>query len=197
MIPIADKLINESDCVVAIPAHEVLGVPHAVLPTGLVRYDELTAANINHYAVVTNTAHANAGAGGNISCAILADGFTLAFTDSEEDDERTLCQPGNSVDLTDLNYDADITGFRDKNKNATDSVFVLWKNLTFAPDVPYLLVHRSDKPSDAPFVAGDEVDVYYAWTDLPINVHADGSKQKIQSQFVTKSAAADAHVLTA
>ena len=193
----ADKVINETDTVVALPAHDVLGVPHAILPTGLVRYDALTTDDINHYAVVTNTAHANAGAGGNVSCAILADGFTLGFTDSEEDDEKSLCDPGNSVELTDLGFDADITGFRDKDKNATDSVFVLWKNLTFAPDVPYLLVHRSDKPSDAAFVIGDEVDVFYAWTDLPVNVHADGAKQKIQSAFVTKSTAVDAYVLTA
>lgn len=193
----ADKTINESETVVLLPATEVLGVPHAILPTGLVRYDELTTADINHYAVVTDTSHANAGGGGNVTCAILSDAFTLGFTDSEEDDERTLCQPGNSVELTDLNFDADITGFRDKDKNATDSVFVLWKNLTFAPDVPYLVVARTDKPSDAPFVAGDEIDVFYAWTDLPINVHADGAKQKVQSAFVTKSTAADAFVLTA
>ena len=193
----ADKVINETDTVVALPAYDVLGVPHAVLPSGLVRYDELTPADINHYAVVTDTSHANAGGGGNISCAILADAFTLGFTDSEEDDERTLCEPGNSVDLTDLNFDADITGFRDRDKNATDSVFVLWQNLTFAPDVPYLLVHRTDKPSDATFVAGDEVHIYYAWTDLPVNVHADGEKQKIQSSFVTKSTAVDSYVLPA
>lgn len=192
-----DRLINETDTIVRIPAHEVLGVPHAILPTGLVKYDELTAAHINYYAVITSPGHPNAGGGGNITCAILSDGLTLGFTDSEEDDEKTLCDPGNSVELTDLNFDNDMTGFRDKDKTDTTSVFNLWTQLTFAPDVPYLDVHRTDKPSDAPFVVGDEIDVFYSWTDFPINVHADGGKQKVQSVAVTKSIALDTYVISA
>lgn len=193
----ADKLINETDTIVRLPAIERVGVPYAVLPTGLVRYDQLKAADINYYAVVTSPDHANAGGGGNVSCSILADAFTLGFTDSEEDDERTLCDPGNSVDLTDLNFDNDMTGFRDRDKTDETSVFNLWTRLTFAADVPYLDVHRSDKPSNALFVIGDEIDVFYSWTDLPVNVHADGEQQKIQSVAVTKSTALDAYTLTA
>jgi hypothetical protein len=193
----ADRLINETDTIVRIPAHEILGVPFAVLPTGLVKYDELTTDDINYYAVVTSPDHTNAGAGGNITCAILSDGLTLGFTDSEEDDEKTLCDPGNSVELTDLNFDDDLTGFRDADKTDATSVFNLWTRLTFAPDVPYLDVHRTDKASDQPFVIGDEIDVFYVWTDLPINVHADGGKQKVQSVAVSKSIALDAYVLSA
>lgn len=192
-----DKLINETDTVLLIPAHEVLGVPNAITPTGLVPYDALTAAVLNRWAVVTSTGHANAGAGGNVSCAIVSDGFTLGFTDSAEDDEKTLCDPANSVDLTDLNFDADMTGFRDENPNATDSVFVLWKNLTFTPDVPYLIVHRVGFKSDVAFAIGQEIDVYYAHTDLPVNVHEDGAKQKIQQVFVPKSTAKPNYVIAA
>lgn len=194
-----DRLINETDTILAIPAHEVLGIPHAIMPTGLVPFDALTVAVLNRYAVVTTTSHANAGAGGNVTCAILSDGMTLGLTDSEEDDEKTLCDPGNSVDLTDLNFDADLTGFRDKTPGNADSVFELWRLLTFAPDVPYLLVHRVGYASDVPFAVGQEISVYYALTDLPVDVHADGAKQKIQQVFVPRDATPDTinHVIAA
>ncbi|MDL5351099.1 hypothetical protein [Microbacterium sp. zg-YB36] len=182
------RIDNEDEAVVVLPAYEVLGEPYAVLPSGLVPWDELTSADINHYAVVTTPAHSNAGAGGNVTCAIVSDGFTLQMTGSEEDDERTLCDPGNSVDLTDFNFDADMTGFRDANPAATDSVFNLWKNLTFAPDVPYIIIHRVGFDSTTAFAEDQEIYTYYAHTDLPVNVHDDGSKQKIQSVFIQKDA---------
>jgi hypothetical protein len=183
-----NRISNETDTVVALPAYEVLGEPHAILPSGLVPWDELTAADINHYAVVTTPAHANAGAGGNITCALVSDAFTLQLTDSEEDDERTLCDPGNSVDLTDLNFDSEMAGFRDANPAATDSVFNLFKNLTFAPDVPYILVHRVGYESTVLFAADQEYYTYYVHTDLPVAVHDDGAKQKISSSFIKKAA---------
>lgn len=192
-----DKLVNETDTVVLLPAHEVLGVANAIMPTGFVPMSALTIAAINRYAVVTTSGHANAGAGGNVSCAIVSDGFTLRLTDSTEDDEKTLCDPANSVDLTDLNFDAEMTGFRDALPNATDSVFVLWKNLTFAPDVPYIAVHRVGYKSDVPFAIGHEIDAYYVTTDVPVNVHEDGGKQKITQTFVPKADAKITYTLTA
>lgn len=194
-----DRLLNETDTVVLLPARDVLGVPHVVTLDGLVPYTELTSDIINYWAAVTTMSHPNAGAGGNISCAIVADAFTLGLTDSEEDDERTLCDPGNSVDLTDLNFDADITGFRDAEPGNQDSVFELWRHLTFAPDIPYILVHRVGYRSDVPFEAGHEITAYYALTDLPVDVHADGAKQKIQSVFVPRETTPELvnHVLTA
>lgn len=188
----AERLINENESVLLLPAHEVLGEPHAVDPSGLVPYTALTAAVLNRYVDVVNTAHANAGAGGNITCALTADGFTLTLTDSAEDDERSLCEPGNSVDLTDLNFDADFSGFRDAEPGNADSVYEVWRHLTFAPDVPYIIVHRVGYASDEQFAVGQEIDVYYAHTDLPVDVHADGSKQKIQQVFIPKSTSPDA-----
>lgn len=182
------RIDNTNEAVILLPAHEVLGVPHAVLPTALRDWEELTSADINRWAVVTSSGHANAGAGGNITCAVSSDSFTLNLTDSNEDDEKSLCEPGNSVELTDLNFDAEMAGFRDANPNATDSVYVLWKNLTFRADVPYILVHRVGYDSTFPFAAGQEIYTYYVHTDHPVNVHADGSQQKIQQSFIKKGA---------
>jgi len=183
-----DKIINETDTVVLIGAYEVLGSPKAVLPTGLVDWDALTAANINYYAAVTTPAHANAGAGGNVTCAIAADSFTLNMTDSTEEEDKTLCDPGNSVDLGELNFDAEISGYRDANPAATDSDFKLWKNLTFKADVPYIIVHRVGYDSSTAFAVGQEIYTYYVHTDHPQNVHADGKKQKIMQSFIKKAA---------
>lgn len=193
----AERLINETDTVLLIPAYEVTGVPNAITPTSLVPIDALTVAVLNRYAVVVNTAHANAGAGGNISCALVSDAFTLSLGDSEEDDEKSLCDPGNSVDLTDLNYDADFTGFRDATPGNADSVFEVWRKLSFAPDVPYIIVHRVGFASTVPFAVGQEIDAYYVHTDLPVDVHADGAKQKIQQTFVSKSEAAISYTIAA
>lgn len=192
-----EKLINETDTVVALPAYEKDGEVFAVTPSALVPMSALTAAAINHYAVVTSPDHPNAGGGGNISCALVSDGFTLRLTDSEEDDERTLCDPGNSVDLTDFNFDAEMQGFRDADPLDATSQFNLWKNLTFAPDVPYILVHRVGFKSDVPFAVGHEIDAYYVHTDLPVNVHSDGTKQKIAQTFVPKSEANPSYILAA
>lgn len=186
-----ERVVNEHETVLMIPSHNMLGVPHAVMATGLVPFDALTTDVLNHYAPVVTTAHANFGAGGNVTCAITTDGFTLNLTDSAEDDERSLCEPGNVVDLTDLNFDADFTGFRDATPGNTDSVYEVWRLLTFAPDVPYILVHRVGYSSDTTFAVGQEIDVYVVETDLPVDVHADGSKQKIQQSFISKDTSVD------
>lgn len=194
------RLSNEVDTVLAIPAIEQNGIVNAILPGasgGLVPYDALTLAVLNYFAPVTSPGHANAGSGGNVTCAIVSDAFTLHLVDSGTDDEKTLCDPGNSVDLTDLNVEADITGFRDANKNDTTSVFNLWMDLTFGADIPYLFVHRVGYDSTTPFAVGQEIDVYYVITDWPINVHEDGNKQKIQSKFINRSVARVSYVITA
>ena len=183
----AERLINETDTVVMIPAHAVLGDYKAITQTGLKSIEALTAADINYYAVVSDLSHANAGSGGNVSCAIDAGAFTLGNGDSQEEDDKTLCDPGNIVDLGDATYDADITGFRDADPTATDSAFVLWESLTFVADVPYIIIHRVGYKSDVQFAAGQEIDAYVVETDWPVPVVSDGGKQKIQSVFIPKN----------
>lgn len=183
-----DKVLNETDTVLFIPAHDVLGVPNAITPTGLVPIDELDADTLNHYAVITDSLDTGAGGGGNVTCAIVADGFTLGLTDSEEDDELTLCDPAGSVDLTTLNFDADLTAFRDESLTAA-GVFNMFRDLTFGPDAPYIIVHRVGYASNVAFAVGQEIDAYYALTDNPVAVYGDGEKQKVQSVFVPKNVA--------
>lgn len=194
------RLSNETDTVLLVPAYEAGGLVKGVLPGssgGLVPYDAMTTAILNYYAPVVTTAHANAGSGGNVTCAIVSDKATIHLADSKTDDEKTLCDPGNSVSLSDLTAEVDLTGFRDANPAATDSVFNVWRNLTFGPDVPYLIVHRVGFDSTAPFAVGQEIDVYYMTTDWPVDVHEDGNKQKIQEKFINRSVAKISYVLAA
>ncbi len=199
----SERVINTDETIVLIPAHAVLGVPHAITTGGLVAYDALTSALINTYASVVATG-AGAVSGGNVTCAILEDSLTLSQSDSETDDEKSLCDPGNSIDLAALNYEVSMTGFRDVTSQATpvaskaqDSVYELFRRLTFAPDVPYLAVHRIGFDSTASFAANQKIDVYYIETDWPTDVHEDGSKQKVAQSFISKSEALFDHALAA
>ncbi len=199
----AERVINEDETVVLIPATTVLGVPNAITATGLTPYSALTAAVINTYASVTSVG-SGAVSGGNVTCALLADDFTLGWTDSEEDDEKSLCEPGNSIDLTGMNFDAEMAGFRDATSQALpiankaqDSVHELWRRLTFAPDVPYLVVHRIGFPSTQAFAVGQKIDVYFIETDVPVDVHEDGAKQKTSQSFISKSDGVDEYTIAA
>lgn len=192
-----DRLINETETVLLVPAYEVLGVPNAIIPDGLTPFDALTTTVLNYYASVNSPGSTNAGAGGNVSCAIITNGFDLGLGDSKTDNDLTLCDPGNAVDLTDLTFTAKMTGFRDANRADTTSQFNLWDYLTFAPDVPYLIVHRIGYASDVAFAVGHEIDVYYVNTDNPVPENADGAKEKITETFISKSSTTIGYVLAA
>ena len=72
----SERVLNENETVVAVPAHAVLGVPHAITAAGLTPYDALTSAVINTYASITAMSATVGRSGGNISCALLEDDFT-------------------------------------------------------------------------------------------------------------------------
>lgn len=192
-----DKLINETDTVVVLPAHVVLGEYKIITPTGLVALEDITSEIINRYAVVDSLGHPNAGGGGNISCAIDAGGFTLGYTDSKEEDDKTLCDPGNAKDLGEKQFEGDLTAFREKNRNDRTSVFQLFESLFFVPDVSYVIVHREGFASDVPFAAGQEIDAFAFDTDFPLPIHADGAKQKIQTVLIPKNESLDSFILPA
>lgn len=179
-----------------VPAHEILGIPYAITSAGLTAYDALTAAVLNVYRVITKSDDSGSGAGGNVSSAILADGFNLGLGDSTEDDEKVLTDAANAVDLTDFNFDAELVGFRDSNP-AAFNVFNLWRDLTFGPDAPYLIVHRVGYENSVAFASGQEIDVYYVHTDYPVPVHADGENLKISNSFITKNTVKVSYELSA
>jgi hypothetical protein len=164
-----DKVLPGNETVLLTPAVEVNGVPHLIGDT-LVPYNAPTIA-------VLNTC--------NISCAVRDD-MNLGLTDSDTDSDRTICSTGQTEEPTFYNFDAELTGFVDEDLTG-DGVYNLFRDLTRAPDIPYIIVHRIGKAPDAAFAIGDEVDLYYAWTDNPVMGYGDGNNQTITQNFVPKN----------
>lgn len=193
----AGRLLPGNETVLLTPATEINGTPWIVTPTGLVAWDTPTAAALNVYQAITTTAPAQAGAGGNISCAIVDD-LTLGVTGSDTSDTKTICSKGNSGELTFYNYDAEFNILTDTDPTAV-GLYNLARDLTRAPDVAYFIVHRvkGGKDSSETFAVGDEIDIYYVWTDYPVPSFGDGDELKTTVTFIPKGIVKTSYVLTA
>lgn len=178
------KLLPGNETVLLAPAVEVNGVPN-LIGTTLVPLNAPTSAVLNIWQAIQKPSDSGSGAGGNISCA-LRDDLNLGLTDSDTDSDRTICSVGQSEALTFYNFDAEMSGFVDEDIDG-DGVFNLFRDLTRAPDIPYVIVHRIGKPSSAVFAVGDPVDLYYAWTDNPVPEYSDGSNLISTQTFVPKN----------
>jgi hypothetical protein len=178
-------LVGDKDTILLIPAIEILGVPQMVGPTTLVDYATPTNAVINRYLSITSPGSANAGQGGNITCAVSED-FTLGATDPEIDDSRTVCSKGASGEIKRYNFEAELTIFRDLSLTDSTSVFNLARDLTRAPDIPYFIAHRVGYSSVTASAVGHEWDFYYVYTDNPVPVYEDDDWQQSTLTFVPK-----------
>lgn len=190
-----DKLLPGNETILVVPAIEINGVPHLVGAT-LAPLDAPTVAILNMWAVIKSPGDIGAGAGGNVSCAVKDD-RGLGLTDSSTDGDRTVCSVGQSEELTFYNFDAELTGFTDLEIADSTSAFNLFRDLTFAPDVPYVIVHRIGKGPDELFAIGDEIDLYYAHTDHQVPTYADGANLTVTQSFSPKNLVNIAHVLAA
>lgn len=191
------KLIPGFETILLVPAAEVNGIPWIVTPTGLVNYETPTAAALNVYQSIITTAPTAAGAGGNISCAVLDD-LTLGLASSDTSSVKTVCSKGNSEDPTFYNFDAELNILRDEDLVAA-GLYNLARDLTRAADVAYFIVHRvkGGKDSSETFAVGDEVDLYYVWTDHPVPGFGDGDEQTLGLNFIQKSIVNVGYTLTA
>lgn len=123
----------------------------------------------------------------NISCAILDD-FTLNQSDSETDDELTICDIGNVSSPTFYNYEASLDFLRDKS-TTDNGVFNLAWRLFRGADRPFWLIKRIGKANQpsAPFLTdgSDVISMYGVETDLPVDVVEDNSNLKFGARFKT------------
>jgi hypothetical protein len=121
----------------------------------------------------------------DISCATLDD-YTLNLTDSDTDDELSVCDVGNSSSPTFYNYDIELDFFRDKS--VTDNgVFNLAWRLFRGVDRPFWLIKRIGKAQGATFLTdgSDVISMYGATTDLPTDVVEDNANAKFGARFKT------------
>ena len=180
-----ERLLPANESVVLIPATERAGVPQGIYEGGIQPIDTITSDLINAYFNVKTYGDINAKGGGNISCAIKDD-MELGLTDSDSDDERTLCSVGQSEELTAFQFQAVMNAFRDADLTG-QGVFNLAYALTFGPDVPFIIAHRVGYTNDTEAEAGQRWDFYYVWTDVQIPQHGDATNLSFQETFIPKS----------
>jgi hypothetical protein len=180
---VTEKLLaGDKETIVFIPATEIGGIPQLIGDT-LVPINAPTVAVINKWLNnVSTSALAN---GGNISTAVKDDA-KLEQIASDTDKDRTVTSVGQSETPTFYHFDAQLHGFRDASLTAT-GVFNLFRDLTFAPDVPYIIAHRIGYVHNAVAAVGQDWSFYYGWTDNPIPGYADGGNQTVDQTIVAKN----------
>lgn len=121
----------------------------------------------------------------DISCALLDD-FTLNASESDTDDELTICDIGNSASLTFYNYEAELNFLRDKSVT-DDGVFNLAWRLFRKADRPGIAIKRIGKPQGAAFDTdgSDVISMYGLITDNPADVIEDNANAKFGARFKT------------
>jgi len=191
------KLLPGWETVILAPAYEVNGIPNIITSTGLVPVTSMTSAALNEYQSITSSTATQGGAGGNISSAILND-MKLGLAASDTDKSKTLTSKGDTQTPTLTKFDSEFNILRDASTSAT-GVYNLAHDLTRAPDAAYVIVHRvaGGKDSTEAFASGDEVDMYYVWTDNPVPGYGDAKYQDVGVKFVSHGYALVGYVLSA
>ena len=152
-----------------------------------------TAAILDAWRQVLTTTATGAGQGGNVSCAILDD-VTLGLSESETDTELTICSVGNESEPTFVSVDAQITGFRDKNK-ADTGVNNLFTQLNNGIDTRYGWIDRIGQKSTDAFIDGHIISAYDALNDVPLDVMEDRGNIKLQQNPVPSGNVLTLHTL--
>lgn len=111
-------------------------------------------------------------AGTNISAAIVT-GYTLAATDSDTDDSKTIVDEGNVTTPTFGNYEASLSFFRD-GIGDTATIFTTAYNLFKAGRVEGWLVSRHGYKSTTTAAATQLVSVFRVFSDYAQDVEGDG-----------------------
>ena len=117
-----------------------------------------------------------------ISCAIEDSSFTANFTDSDTDDERTLCDEGVVQTPVAKNYEFSFDGFRDKNVDAAGVFNLAWR-LCMTPDRPFYAYVRLGFEQDAAFANDQDVSIYGLTTDNLQDIVDSGSNTKFGARF--------------
>jgi len=132
-----------------------------------------TAAVLNTWGAVVDNSSSISAIGGNISCAVL-DSVDIGLSDSDTDDEQTICSQADESDPTFYNVDAGITFQRDEVPTASNVRNLAW-NLLKGKGARYAIIDRAwgEFLSTDTFVAGQKIDIYEIDTDNLVNETED------------------------
>ena len=192
----ADRVLRGNETVLLIPAYiDPSGEVYALYDGGMEPMSAITTDVLDYWIPANTALNPLANGGGNVSCAIKDD-MTLGLTDSEADTDRTLCDVGQVEELTTKNFEAQMVGYVDKDL-AGNGAYNLFKKLTFAPDVPYVIAHRIGvKQTDLSSV-GEMWDLYFAQTDMQIPSYGDNANITVGQTFIPKNVVNFAYELAA
>lgn len=104
----------------------------------------------------------------NISCAVVS-GYTLNATDSDTDDNTSICNNANTTDYTFYNYEASLPLFREEVGAGADATSPASRAFEFFKHVDAAghLVRRMGYLESTPAAAGQEVSVFKVSSDYP------------------------------
>lgn len=118
----------------------------------------------------------------NVSCAIVDGTDDVNRTESQTNDERTICDVAEVQNPTFAQYNAGFDTFRDEDVDA-NGVFNLAFDLFKAPDRPFFIYKRIGKRNTELFAQGDDVHIFGVTTDLPNDIIEDNSMLKFGARF--------------
>lgn len=191
-----DRLLRANRLIMQVPLYELNDELVIVAPNGdTCPFVDPTSAVLDQWRAINTTTQPGASHGGNVSCALLDD-VTLGLAESELDTELTICSVGNESDPTFVNVEAQLTGLRDKNK-ADTGVFNLFTWLNVGVDTRYGWVDRIGYSSTEPFTAGQDVSIYDALNDVPLDIKEDRGNLKLQQNPTPSGNVITLHTLTA
>jgi len=173
----ADRLLRAHRTLLLVPIVDVDGVSYllggAQTASVIAPLSAPTAAVLNTWVGVNDNSLSISGVGGNISCAVL-DNVDIGLSDSDTDDEQTVCSQADESDPTFYNVDASITFQRDESLTASNVRNLAW-NLLKGKGVRYAIIDRAwgEYTSTDLFVAGQKIDIYEIDTDNLLNETED------------------------
>ena len=138
-----------------------------------------TAAELNDRFVFTTNEDAMVFA---VSCAIEDSSFTANFTDSDTDDERSLCDEGVVQTPVAKNYEFSFDLFRDKNVDAAGVFNLAWR-LIQTPDRPFCGYVRLGHEQDSLFADNQDVSIFGLTTDNLQDIVDTGANTKAGARF--------------
>ncbi len=133
-------------------------------------------------------------AGTNISCAISQNDFTLAFSERDTNDEKSLCDDSNVQTPVYKNYEGSLTAFRDADIENNESVYNQFYELFRTPLQNGYLVSRVGYPADEEYEDGQDVQIFFFQSGDPVNVHNNGEPVKMTVNFFPQGRSSNGYV---
>lgn len=130
----------------------------------------------------------------NISCAISQNDFTLAFSERDTNDEKSLCDDSNVQTPVYKNYEGSLTAFRDADIENNESVYNQFYELFRTPLQMGYLVSRVGYPADLPYESGQDVQIFYFQSGDPVNVHNNGEPVKMTVNYFAQGRSSNGYV---